>query len=336
MFLIRQAQTEDFQGVFALAKILDSYNLPYHRRTIQELLSTSEASFEGRLPKEKARYLFVLEQRGKIVGCSLIHAKHGTRGKPHLWFSLERLSKYSRTLKVRRTHQILRLGYTEDGPTEVGGLVVLPGYRRHPLACGMQISFVRFLYMGIHPERFEGKILVEYRGVLGERNRSTFWESFGRVFTGLSYKRADRFSVVNKEFILGLMPHEPIYCALLPKSVQEAIGAIHPAAQRAAALLRSIGFRPLPQVEPFDGGPYYGAKKSEITIFRQTRRFLVGEAPSSMRGKRYLLGTEARGFFRAGVGTGSVRGDRVILYPEAMRFLQVKAGDPVYVCPLSG
>jgi len=344
MLLVRQAGPKDFAGVFSLAKLLDSYNLPADRGYIRQLLQDSQASFARHLPRAKARYLFVLVKRGgeasPIVGCSLIIAKHGVPGRPHLWFSLETLPKYSRTLRLKRSNRVLRLGSTQDGPTEVGGLVVAPGYRKHSQRCGMQISFVRFLYMAIHPERFEDRILVEYRGAMGEGNRSPFWERVGKIFTGLSYKEADRLSIFNKEFILSLMPREPIYCALLPPLVQMAIGAIHPAAQRAARLLQSIGFRPLPQIEPFDGGPYYSARREEIRLVRQTRRLRVG-APFALSlveartGQRMLIGTDADGLFRAAWVRGSVVGKEVRMGGKEMEDLNTQVGDTVYVCPLS-
>ncbi len=338
MFLIRQAGPKDFPGVFQLARLLDSYNLPADRSYIRRLLAISEESFRGRRPKPQARYLFVLEERSprrrrRIVGCSLIIAKHGTRGHPHLWFGLDTLTKRSRSLGVVRRHPVLKMGSTEDGPTEVGGLVVLPRYRRHPHCLGLQISYVRFLYMRLHPERFEPEVLVEYRGALGEGNRSLFWERIGRVFTGLSYKRADRLSVANKEFILGLLPREPIYCALLPVPVQKAIGAIHPGAQPAAKLLAGIGFRKIPQVEPFDGGPYYTARRRQIRIVRQARRLAALQGKISS-GRPALVGTQVRGFFRAAVVSGRVRGQHWEMGREGFRLLQLKEGDPVYAFSL--
>ncbi len=345
MFLIRQGGPNDFSGVYPLAKLLDSYNLPADRGYIRELLEISARSFDGRIQKSRARYLFVLEDlnKRKIVGCSLIIAKHGTLGKPHLWLALETVTKRSRTLGLKRSHPVLRLGFTVNGPTEVGGLVVSPGYRRHPQACGLQISFVRFLYMAMYPERFEQKILVEYRGAMGAGNESPFWEAMGKVFTGLAYGKADRLSVIHKEFILNLFPREPIYCALLPKSVQEAIGAIHPAAKRAAGLLKSIGFRPLPQIEPFDGGPYYSARRREIRLVRQTRRGRVSPSPfpSPLRGEGgvragfYLVGTQTGGFFRAALGRGTLANQRWVLSQEVLKTLNVRVGDWVYGCPVS-
>jgi len=375
VLLIREAGPEDFPGVYRLAELLDSYNLPADRGYVRELLQTSRDSFAGRLPRAKARYLFVLERTrsagykgpGTLAGCSLIIAKHGTPGHPHLWFSLNRIIKYSRTLKIRRSHPVLRMGWTEDGPTEIGGLVVLPRCRKTPERCGLQVSYARFLYMGMHPERFEESVLVEYRGAMGVGGRSPFWEAVGRKFTGLSYRRADRLSVTNKEFILNLLPTEPIYRSLLPEKVQQAIGAIHPAARGAAHLAGRAGFRPIPQVEPFDGGPYYSAPLKGIRLIQRTRQLRVAAvsemSSSRKRGSRssikdfeddfvdsrwslpsatteggndryYLVGSEEGGFFRAAVVGAKMAGGRIRLAREALERLNVKEGDTVHACPV--
>ncbi len=338
MFVIREAGPKDFSGVFALAKFLDSYNLPADPVFIRELLRTSEKSFGGLLPRSKARYLFVLEGRKRIVGCSLIIAKHGTPGHPHLWFSLDRIVKRSKTLGVRKSHRVLRLGGTEDGPTETGGLVVLPRYRHSPERCGLQLAYVRFLYMAMHPERFEETVLIEYRGAMGAGDKSPFWEAIGRVFTGLPYRRADRLSTRNKEFIQGLLPEEPIFCALLPDRVQRAIGAIHPSARPAAAMAARIGFRPIQQVEPFDGGPYYTANRKKIRLVRETRRLPVVQrniGTGYRNGTRYpgfLVARETGGHFRAVLAEGAISAGRFKMEEEAFRKLKMKTGDFSYVC----
>lgn len=337
MFLIREAGPRDFAGVFRLARILDSYNLPADRRYVADLLERSHASFRGRLPRPEARYLFVLESPGgAIAGCSMIIAKHGTPGQPHLWLARETVTQRSRTLGIERSHPVLRMGWTEDGPTEIGGLVVLPSYRGIPAQCGLQLSYVRFLYMAMHPGRFEREVLVEYRGAMGRGNRSTFWEAVGRVFTGLTYERADRLSVTNKEFILGLMPREPIYCALLPKPVQASIGAIHPSARGAARLAESMGFKEMPQVEPFDGGPYYAARTRAIRLVRRTRRLAARPAPGVLRaGERVLAGTERGGRFRAVVTRAKIASGSLAVEREGFNRLGVEAGESLYVCGVS-
>lgn len=337
MFLIREAGPRDFAGVFRLARILDSYNLPADRRYVADLLERSEQSFRGRLPRAGARYVFVLEVGARIVGCSLILAKHGTPGRPHLWFAEDVVTKRSRTLGVERRHPVLRMGWTENGPTEVGGLVVLPRYRGLPEQCGLQLSYARYLYMAMHPTRFEEEILVEYRGAMGKGNRSPFWEAVGRVFTGLTYGRADRLSVTNKEFILGLMPSEPIYCALLPRDVQGAIGALHPSAQGAARLAQSIGFRRLPQIEPFDGGPYYSARQRDIRLIQRTRRLraVPGTLAPGASVPGTLVGTERGGRFRAVLTRGRMSQGRWVMEREGFERLEIEPGDRVHVCSVS-
>lgn len=343
MFLIREAGPADFAGVYALAKQLDSYNLPADRAYIRELLATSRDSFRGRCVRSKAKYLFVLEGKGeqgglgRLVGCSLIIARHGTRRHPHLWFALDTLTKRSRTLRVSRTHSVLRMGHTIHGPTEIGGLIVLPAYRHCPERCGLQLAYVRFLYMAMHPGRFEPEVLIEYRGAMGKGGRSPFWESVGRLFTGLSYAQADRLSVVNKEFIRSLLPEEPIYLDLLPRNVRAAIGAVHPAAARAVRMATRIGFKQLQQIEPFDGGPYYSAKRIRVQVVRRTRRVRMGSTSENVvrgrrSGKRYLflLGTDAGGWFRAQLAPGQLHQGRLNVETTVLNALQVRIGAAVY------
>jgi arginine N-succinyltransferase len=232
------------------------------------------------------------------------------------------------------------MGGTEDGPTEVGGLVVLPRYRHGRERCGLQLSYIRYLYMAMHPERFEKTVLIEYRGAMGSKGKSPFWEAIGRVFTGLPYHRADHLSTRNKEFIQSLLPEEPIFCALLPNPVQRAIGAIHPSARPAAALAGRIGFRRIPQVEPFDGGPYYTADRERIRLVRETRRLPVVQREKKI-GTGYRNGTRYRGFlvaeetggtFRAVLAEGAISAGQFKMEEEAFRRLKMKAGDPIYVC----
>ncbi|MBI4313875.1 MAG: arginine N-succinyltransferase [Candidatus Omnitrophica bacterium] len=301
-FRIRQARPSDFSGVWPLAKRLDSYNLPANRKFLKQLLKISGLAFRGGLPKSKARYLFLLERlpSRKIIGCSLMIAKHGTPDSPHLWMQVQDVRHASRTLKITRRHKTLTLGCTTDGPTEVGGLVLLPEYRGHPQQLGRQLSYVRFLYMALHPERFESKVLVEYLPPLTPEGQSPLWEAMGRHFTGLSYHRADRLSISNKEFILSLFPKSPIYATLFPQAIQNQLGVVHPKARGACALMVRAGFRYLKQIEPFDGGPYYGAARSKISVIRESRRGVLHSAQRRIHGHRWLLGYEpAAGEFHA-------------------------------------
>lgn len=345
-FRIRQARRDDLAHLWPLARQLNSYNLLADRRFLARLVNSSLRSFRGQLPKSRAKYLFVLEhlaerqrasapaRQSRIVGCSLIIAKHGTPRLPHLWWDFR-----------RRT---LRLGMTTDGPTEVGGLIVARPYRRRPEQLGRQLSYVRFAYMARHPGRFEPELLVEYLPPLTPRGDSPVWQALGRRFTGLSYRAADRLSTTTKTFILKTFPRSPVEIAALPRAARRQLGRVHPAAAGACALLTRIGFRPLHQLEPFDGGPYYGARRRRVTIVRRTRRGRWAAAaeparaclPSEPQGRQGAVGLvcaePARGEFRAVAAASRWQGARLAADARVMALLEARPGMEAYVAPLAG
>lgn len=275
MFLIRNAMSKDLNAIHSLAQTLNSYNLPADRKFLRGFLNDVERSFQGRLHSfESRKYLFLAEEipTGKIAGCSLIIAKHGTPKDPHLAFRVGEEVRESQSLGKKIKHRCLELVIDKNGPTELGGLVVLPRYRKLPQKIGRQLSWVRFLYIAAHPERFQKRFLAEYLPPFPKPGYSPLWESVGKKFTGLSYQAADRLSARNKEFILALFPREKIYFDFLPRDAQQLIGKLGEGAKRAASLLERIGFRYLQEVDLFDGGPHYGARWNEVRLFRQIRK----------------------------------------------------------------
>ena len=335
MFLLRSANRRDLNGVLKLARLLNSYNLAYDRHYLWSLLHVSEASFAGDLPKEEARYLFLLEntETKEIVGCSLILAKHGTRESPHLYLNLFTEKRTSRTLGKTVTHRCLKFGKDTDGSTEVGGLILKPHYRRHPHRHGLQLSWIRFLYMALHPSRFQRRVLVEFLPALrpGKGGGNPFWDALGSRFLGLSYHEADHLSIANKEFILSLFPKEKIYCDLLPKEVLRRLGQIGPQGIHASHALQRLGFRYLNQVEPFDGGPYYGAPVDRISVIRKARRARAtfGEGGS----QKILVLTEKEGAIRAAVVNAGRRGKQIALSKKVIQPLGISRGDPLIYVP---
>src|SRR5690349_10953620 len=101
-FLIRSVERRDLPDLFRLSRHLDSYNLPADRKRLQSLIADSERSFAGKTKDiARAKYLFVLEdtRRRRIVGSSLIVAKHGTPGLPHLYMTHFLEKRTSATLR---------------------------------------------------------------------------------------------------------------------------------------------------------------------------------------------------------------------------------------------
>ena len=251
-FILRSVRTTDLKSLQGLASQFNLLNLPADRKSLTEKIERSVASFAGEIPKNKAEYLFVVEdsEQQMIVGSSLIMAKHGTEDIPHTYFKVIRKNRFSDDLGIGFIHQVLQFREDTDGPTEIGGLLVDRAYRRRPEKLGRQISMVRFLYMGMYPQDFETRVLCELTPPLGDGGRSEFWEALGRRFTGLPYQEADILSQQHREFISSLFPEQDIYLALLDAKARLVVGRVGDETLPAQHLLESIGFTLRDRIRP--------------------------------------------------------------------------------------
>lgn len=268
-------------------------NLPHDAQEIAEILSASERSFTGEIVDPKARqYVFVLRdlEQQRAVGTSMIIAQLGSRDAPYIFFDVRREERYSATLDRHFVHRVLSMGYGYHGPTEIGGLVVHPDYRKAPERLGMLISYIRFLFIASNRELFQNRLLAELMPPLEPDGTSHLWEAVGRRFTGLSYREADRLSKKNKEFVRGLFPSGDIYTALLSAEAQSVIGEVGPQTRGVARMLTRIGFRYWDRIDPFDGGPHYMAPTDEVELVQRTTRCrLIADEPARETSRRALI-----------------------------------------------
>jgi arginine N-succinyltransferase len=331
-FLIRSVRLNDLRGLYDLASQFSLLNLPADKKILGEKIERSVASFAGDRPKEDAEYLFVVEdlESEAIVGSSLILAKHGTEDVPHYYFKLVKKNRFSEDLGIGFIHQVLQFKEDTNGPTEIGGLLIDRGYRRRPEKLGKQISLVRFLYMGMARNEFESRVLCELTPPLGEGARSEFWEALGRRFTGLPYQEADLISQKNKEFISSLFPEEDIYLCLLDSRARLVLGRVGDETRPAQHLLESIGFKYLHEVDPFDGGPHYGANVDDITIVKNGHWAEIQAMDKGQFGSRTLVGLKRDGEFRAVYTAHDQQGDRLIVPTASMQTLEVEPGEKVF------
>src|SRR5579859_605559 len=176
-FRLRAARPEDVDALFRLAKTTHMLNLPADREDLSHRVAASTDSFAGKWPKKDPRrgeYVFVLEElggaggappAGEVLGTSAIIGQHGTRIAPHIAFEVGTEERYSPTLDLRKVHQTLHLVHAFEGPTEIGGLLLDPAHRQtvtdSGIRLGTQVSFVRFLYMALHPDRFQPVVMAE-------------------------------------------------------------------------------------------------------------------------------------------------------------------------------
>ena len=273
MFLIRESFEEDVDQILEVAQHLDSVNLPAERHHIEKILALSAASFGERIPIAEREFLFVLEDlaQRRVIGTSMIHAQHGTRRSPHVFLQVLKEERYSETLDRYLVHECLRLAYNYDGPSEIGGLILLPEYRRHPDSLGKLLSYTRFLFIAMHRILFRDQVISELMPPLEPDGTSRLWNHFGKSFTGLTYREADLLSKDNKEFIRALFPHTLIYTSLFPEEVKQVIGVVGPETRGVEKMLRRIGFEYAQQIDPFDGGPHFIAETDRVSLIREAR-----------------------------------------------------------------
>lgn len=267
MFILRSVEPKDLKDLHHLSTIMTFINLPPDEELINQKIESSMKSFNNPSSDlSKNYYIFVLEnfETSEILGVSMIHAQHGTEQEPHFYLTVGQEAKFSQTINTGFVHGTLKLGLDTNGPTEIGGLILNPEFRGSPDKLGKQLSFVRFLFMAQHPERFKPMVHSELLPPLDKFGNSPLWESVGRRFLNMNYVEADILSRNNKEFILSLFPSENIYQTLLPMDARESIGKVGKETEPVKKMLESIGFKYTKEVDPFDGGPHYRCALKDI------------------------------------------------------------------------
>lgn len=338
---IRGATRDDEDELVTLAGFLNTVNLPNDRTHIRQLLEHSEKSYRGEVARSHRKYVFLLRdlEQGRAVGTSMIVAQLGRRDAPYIYLDVLFHENYSHALDRHFRHTLLRIGYSYQGPTEIGGLVVDPTYRSAPEHLGLLISYVRFLYMAVHRELFRDEVLAELLPPLEPDGTSHLWEALGRRFTGMSYAEADLLSSTDKRFIRDLFPSGDIYATLLSPEAQGVIGKVGAQTRGVERMLRRIGFRYAERIDPFDGGPHFVAAMDEISLVRDTKlRRLVALREPSRGSPRALIGRElaAPPFFMAIATPVELHdSDAFSVTPEVAQHLKLNEGDQAPVLLLA-
>jgi arginine N-succinyltransferase len=336
-YLLRSVEERDIRDLQVLSSQFTMINLPNDVRTLEKKIELSRASFAGEITdKSEAEYLFVVEdlETERVVGSSMILAKHGTKESPHFYFKVSKKEQFSNDLGIGFVHQILKLEEETDGPTEIGGLLVDGEYRRVPEKIGKQISLVRFLFMGAFPERFEKHLLCELSPPQMNVGKSEFWEALGRRFTGLPYQEADRLSHRHKEFISSLFPQNEIYTCVLSSAARFVLGRVGDETRPAQHLLEKLGFKYLNEVDPFDGGPHFGVETTEVPIVKETKTLEVSAKDHSDFKTIGLIGIVKDGKFTAAQSAYHIDSGKICLPPTTKQLLKLSSGEKVFCAPI--
>jgi len=338
---IRGAVPSDEDQLLAVAHHLNTVNLPDDRDAIRAILELSQKSFTGAIKDSKRReYVFVLVEGGtqRIIGTSMIIAQLGRKDAPYIYFDVIDEERYSATLDRHFNHTTLNIGYSYNGPTEIGGLILHPDFRKVPERLGQFISYVRFLYIKMHRDLFRDELLAELLPPLEPDGTSHLWDAVGHKFTGLTYHEADRLSKQNKEFIRGLFPEGPIYATLLNEKAQAVIGKVGVQTRGVEKMLRRIAFRYAERVDPFDGGPHFAAPTDEVTLVQRAHPAkvtkIVKDPPATGRSLFAVESKEAP-YFRCVLASCADHGDQAAIVSEdAATHLGIGVGDEAWILPL--
>lgn len=304
-FEVRAATRADTDSLLALAEHLNTVNLPGQRQAIASLLDCSEQSFLGQLDTPFRKYVFLLwdNREGRAVGTSSLITKLGRKDAPYIYFDVLEEERYSARLDRHFRHELLRIGFSYDGPTELGGLVVDPRARRAPERLGRFISYVRFAFIAAQRSLFQDQLLAELLPPLEPDGTSHLWEALGRRFTEMSYAEADHMSSHDKDFIRDLFPRAVIYTSLLAERARGVVGQVGAQTRGVERMLSGLGFRYAKRVDPFDGGPHFVANTDDVSLVRSARavsapRVLPETAPRNTLGLALCL-THQPPFVRA-------------------------------------
>ena len=261
-FLIRSARTEDKEQLQKLAETFPLCSLPKNPSDIQRKIRLSGLSFSGAVPFQERVYLFVLEDRmsGRLAGSGQILARYA--GERHPYFVLD------------EGDSSLCLKFVRSGAVQVGGLVLLPEFRRSPEKLGRQIGAVRFLYMLHEPEIWPKEVEVSLTAPLKDKNRvSPFWSAVGEGALSLDYQTA--VELYRKDFsaFLSRIPVKmKIDLKSLPDGAARAVRDIHPETLSLYRGLLKLGFKKTAYRHFLDGGITLKARLRDIPYFARGKK----------------------------------------------------------------
>ncbi len=257
--------------------------------SLQSFASPDDASGEE-------TYLFVLEDAGRIVGCSGIAASAGFFDRFYSYRN-EFVVHASTALGVSQRMHTLHLCHDLTGTTLLTSFYLEPDYEQGPAA--QLLSRARLLFIRDNAARFSERIAAESPGITDAAGQSPFWDAVGRRFFGMAYPEAEAIiGGRSRACIADLMPPSPVYVALLPEAAQWALGQLHPVGELPFSILQDEGFDADTYVDIFDGGPTVEAPLASLRSVRLARDVIVQDDRQGP-GEWALVACTERARFRA-------------------------------------
>jgi arginine N-succinyltransferase len=299
--LLRPVAPEDLPALerIAAATADGISSLPEDRERLRERIERSCQAFASEdAASGEETYLFVLEERGRVIGSSGIAASAGFHDRFYSYRN-EFVVHASAALGVSQRLHTLHLCHDLTGVTLLTSFYIEPAYEAG--LAPQLLSRARLLFIALFAERFNSRIAAEHPGLVDAQGHSPFWDAVGRRFFNMDYAQAEK--VVggrSKAFIADLMPHSPVYVPLLPEAAQFAIGQLHPVGELPFGILQDEGFDADTYIDIFDGGPTVEGRLELLRSVRQARRLALRPGALGLGQEHWhLVCTERRRDFRA-------------------------------------
>ena len=322
---VRPVAADDLPQLLGLASLLDTVNLPAQQSALTDLVAASQQSFGGEQVGE-GLFMFVAEDEGVLLGTASLIARHGSHEAPHYYLRLVDRHIVSPSVGRNVHRKLLDLCHDTEPWTELGGLVVHPDARGRGI--GKMLVLCRLMLIAMYPQWFSQRLLVELLPPLRTDGGNAFWDALGGPLTGLPYRKADSLSRNEKDFITECFPQQAVIVDLLPAEAQQLIGVVGPATKAAQVILERYGFEFLDAIDPFDGGPHWGAKLEQVVPINAYREQVLLDLPPVEARQPLLVADLARHHFRLQSGQ---------LVDAGLRLDNVcdRAGTKVGVLPLA-
>ncbi len=271
-FLLRPVAEADLDALQGLAAGVSPGigSLRNDRQLLAQRIERSLQAFatEDEDVSGEESYLFVLEQGGRLLGCSGIAARAGYGSRFYSYRNEFVVASSSALGLTQRTHT-LHLCHDLTGATLLTSFYIAP---QPPNEAAQLLSRARLLFLHLHAPRFSDRIVAEFPGLLDAEGHSPFWDAVGRRFFDMDYPQAEAVAGGrSKAFIADLMPQSPLYVPLLPEAAQRAIGQLHPDGELPFDILLNEGFDAESYIDIFDGGPTAEGRLQALRSVRAAR-----------------------------------------------------------------
>lgn len=289
MWRLRPIKTTDTPALISI--INDSgllvSSLPKDLKPLANLVLISEQSFNQ--PSDgfgsSQQFLWVLEHTPTqtVVGCCGLNPYAGL-DQPFYNYRVDELIHASDQLNIHNRNQVLIMSHHLTGSINLKSLILSSSLgdfcqtdQSVALLKKQLQQFMlksRIMFCLLNESFLDKQILAEIPGetqLKENRLHSDFWQEVGQLFFGMDYHDADLLCAEqSKTFIAELMPHHPIYAALLSQKVKENLGSPNKKLTGIIDNLISEGFKKSEYIDIFDAGPTYLARIKDLSVYSQT------------------------------------------------------------------